>query len=97
VKYLLVPAVAVLIGMLPLPIDAYHLIRWVVAFTCSYGAYNIFQEDRTNQYKGVILATIAFIFNPIIPFYFDRSFWLIVDVATCGLLVWLSFDKNGRD
>lgn len=93
-SYLLVPAVAVLIGMLPLPIDAYHLIRWIVACTCSFGAYKIFQEDRTNQYKGVILIAIAFIFNPIIPFYLGRVLWLITDVIVCGLLVWLSFGKN---
>jgi len=94
VNYLLVPAVAVLIGMLPLPIDAYHLIRWIVACTCSFGAYKIYQEDRTNQYKGVILITIAFIFNPIIPFYLGRAIWLIIDVIACGFLVWISFGKN---
>lgn len=93
-NYLLVPAVAVLIGMLPLPIDAYNLIRWIVACTCSFGAYKTFQEDRTNQHKGVILLTIAFIFNPIIPFYLGRTLWLILDVVVCGFLVWISFGKN---
>jgi Ca2+/Na+ antiporter len=97
VNYLLVPAGAVLIGMLPLPIDAYHLIRWIVACTCAFGAYKIFQEDRADHYKGVILATIAFIFNPIIHFYLGRTLWLIIDVAVCVLLIWIVFGKRIAD
>lgn len=96
-NYLLVPAGAVLIGMLPLPIDAYHLIRWIVAGTCAFGAYRIFQEDSVDHYKGVILATIAFIFNPIIPFYLGRTLWLIIDVVVCALLIWITFGKRIAD
>lgn len=96
-NYLLVPAGAVLIGMLPLPIDAYHLIRWIVACTCAFGAYKIFQEDRADHYKGIILATIAFIFNPITPFFLGRTLWVIIDIAVCALLVWISFGGRIAD
>lgn len=93
-KYLLVPAVAVFIGMLPLPIDAYHLIRWFVACICSFGAYKTLQENNTNPAKGVILIIMAFVFNPIIPLYLGRTIWLFVDIVVGGTLVWFSFEKS---
>jgi hypothetical protein len=89
-----VPAVAVFIGMLPLPIDAYHLIRWIVACTCSFGAYKTLQKNNTNPAKGVILIIMAFVFNPIIPLYLGRTIWLFVDIVVGGTLVRFSFEKS---
>lgn len=93
-KYLLVPAGAVFIAMLPLPIDAYHLIRWIVAATCAYATYEIFQRKNPNKSIGVLLAVIALIYNPLFPFYLSRGLWLIVDAVVVGFLIWESLRKK---
>lgn len=95
-KYLLVPAGAVFIGMLPLPIDAYHLIRWIVAATCAYATYEIFQRENPNKSIGVLLAVVALIYNPLFPFYLSRSLWLIVDAVVGGFLIWGSLRKKSE-
>lgn len=93
-KYLLVPAGAVFIAMLPLPIDAYHLIRWIVAATCAYATYEILQRKNPNKSIGVLLAVIALIYNPLFPFYLSRGLWLIVDAVVGGFLVWGSLQQK---
>lgn len=93
-KYLLIGAGAAFLGMLPLPIDAYHLIRWIVAGTCAFGAYEAIQNKSEDKSKGVILAVIALIYNPLFPFYPNRSLWLIIDMMSGGYLVWISSKYN---
>ena len=89
-KYLLIPAGAALIAILPLPIDAYHLIRWIVAGFCAFGAYEIFQSKTATNAHGMILAVIVVVFNPLQPMYFSREVWIVVDVIAAGLLIFLS-------
>lgn len=89
-KYLLLGAGAALVGLLPLPIDAYHLIRWIVAGTCVFGAYETFQSTSDDKSKGVLLAIIALVYNPLIPFFLSRGLWLIIDVMAGGFLVWIA-------
>ena len=93
-KYLLVPAGAVFTAMLPLPIDAYHLIRWIVAVTCVYASYEIFQRKSPNKSIGVLLALIAVIYNPLFPFYLSRGQWLTIDAVVGGFLIWGSLQKK---
>ncbi len=89
-KYLLLGAGAAFIGMLPLPIDAYHLIRWIVSGVCAYGAYEVFQNTSKEHSKGVALALIALTYNPLFPFYLTRSLWLFIDVLAGGFLIWIT-------
>lgn len=88
-KYLLFGAGAAFVGMLPLPIDAYLLIRWIVAGTCAFGAYETFKSTSEDKSKGVILAVIALIYNPLFPFYLNRSLWLIIDAIVGCFLIWI--------
>jgi len=99
-KYLLIPTGVALAAILPLPIEAYHLVRWIVAGVCAFGAYEIFQSKNTEKVKGVILLVIVFVFNPLIPLYLTRGTWIIIDIVVAGLLFWLSakpksFERDG--
>jgi putative flippase GtrA len=93
-KYLLVGAGAAFVGMLPLPIDAYHLIRWIVAGTCAFGSYELFQRKSEDKSTAVLLAISALVYNPIAPFYLNRGLWLIVDLIVGGFLLWIVFRGN---
>jgi len=96
-KYLLVPAGVALAAILPLPIDAYHLVRWIVAGVCAFGAYEIFQSKNIEKVKGAILLVIVFVFNPLIPLYLTRGTWVIIDIVVAGFLIWVSFDPRVLD
>jgi hypothetical protein len=90
-KYLLLGAGAAILGMLPLPIDAYHLIRWAVSGTCAFGSYESFQRKAEDKSIGVVLSVVALVYNPITPFYLSRGLWLIIDLLAGGFLIWAAF------
>lgn len=90
-KYLLVGAGFAFLGILPLPIEAYHLVRWVVAATCLFAAFESFQRKIEDKSFGVVLGVIALVYNPIAPFYLSRGIWLVIDVLAGCFMIWAAF------
>jgi TPR repeat protein len=88
VKYLLLPAAASLAAILPLPIEAYDLIRWIVSGVCAYACYAIFNSEDTDKSSGILLLPIVVLFNPLVPFYFTRGTWIAIDILASGLMIW---------
>lgn len=89
-KYLLIAACAALIGILPLPIDAYHIIRLVVCGTCIFAAFEYTKIPSHNKGTNILILTVALIYNPIIPFYLSRDLWIAIDIIVGIFLIWLS-------
>jgi hypothetical protein len=89
-KYLLIAACAAFIGILPLPIDAYHIIRLVVCGTCIFAAYEYTKISNHNKGINILILVVALIYNPIIPFYLSRDLWIAIDIIAGVFLIWLS-------
>jgi cobalamin biosynthesis protein CobD/CbiB len=95
-KYLLFGSGAAFLGILPLPIDAYHLIRWIVAGTAALGCYEIFKSKTEDKNTRVLLGIIALVYNPIFPFYFNRSIWIFFDVIAGACLIYVSLNFKSQ-
>lgn len=71
----------------------YTFVRWVVFAVCCWGLWLC--RRRYNSFVfGYII--IGLIFNPLVPFQFDRSTWQILDVVT-GLLLLASLALHRPD
>lgn len=65
-------AIMLFIGVLPMPIDYYDILRFAVS---GVALLNIFKEKY-------IYIPILIIFNPIIPVYlYDKAIWAIIDIV----------------
>ncbi len=73
------------------PYSYYQLLRWVITIIAGYTAYTYYnkQKIRWTWTFGVM----ALLFNPIIPFYFSKSTWQLIDL-TSAVLFFVSLFKN---
>ena len=85
----LITAVLLLIAVAPLPYAYYTLLRWVVTGVSAFCAYLTFNDESRGWAFG--FAIIAILFNPILPFYMDKSSWIIFDVVTAGVFGFSAF------
>ncbi|MBC8489673.1 MAG: hypothetical protein H8D45_26945 [Bacteroidetes bacterium] len=87
----LITAGLLLIAIAPLPYAYYTLLRWVVTAVSGYSVYLSFTEDSKGW--AFVFVTIAILFNPIVPFYMDKSAWIIFDIVTAMLFGFNAFTK----
>ncbi len=79
----IIAAILLLVGVFSLPYGYYEFLRWAIMIIACYSAYNSF---TTNSQKwGWIFVVTAVLFNPIWPFYLDKSTWQILDIITSGV------------
>lgn len=81
----IVAAVLLLIALGPQPAWFYRLLRLVVAGVALVGAKRA-HEHRTVGWAWS-LGAVALVFNPIVPFYLDRSIWAVVDFSASAILL----------
>ncbi len=74
------------------PYSYYQILRWVVCGFTAYCAYLAY-EKKDNTWTW-IFSIIAVLFNPIVPFYFERETWQIIDVITAVIIFVSIFKKN---
>lgn len=76
------------------PYDFYTLLRWIV-FISSLIVINGFYKSKLSGWALVFGAT-AFLFNPIIPVYLNKSSWVSIDflVAVFFFLAAYSIKKG---
>ncbi|MDQ3089791.1 MAG: hypothetical protein M3Q24_01385 [bacterium] len=67
------------------PYGFYQLLRWVITATALHSAYLAYLAKK-NLWMWVF-GIMAVLFNPIAPFYLDRSTWCLLDVL--GALVFI--------
>ena len=56
----------------------YQFIRWAILIIGTYSAYLSYTVNK-NEWVWTF-SIIAILFNPIIPFYFSKNVWQIIDV-----------------
>ena len=77
-----IPAMLLLIALLPLPYGFYTLLRLVVTICAGVIAHH--QWRSGDKRIAFSMALIALLFNPFIPVYLAREIWGPIDVV-CAL------------
>ncbi len=74
-----------LLALTPLPYGYYFFLRVI---TFGVGAYTVSLASNQSK-KGVqiVFGVVALIFNPIIPFRFDRETWAVIDIVASVLFM----------
>lgn len=85
--------ILLLIGLPDLPYGYYQVLRWIVTGVTGYLAYLAYENEK--KIWVWIFGVIAILFNPIIPFYLDKSTWVLIDVVVAGLILVSLFQKTG--
>ncbi len=67
------------------PYGYYKLLRFVVCGVSAYGAYFSAEIKKTGW--AWIFGSIALLFNPVIPFYFKRNIWGIIDIVASVIIL----------
>lgn len=90
-KFLLIPSFVAFGGLFQLPIEVYTIIRWIIFCSCGLALFDYIKLSNNNRNIVIILCVIVLIYNPLIPFYLSRDYWVTVDVVAGSFLLWLSF------
>lgn len=91
-KWLILPIIVCLIGILPLNTSFYTLVRIIVF--CSAIAVGLQTKDQISEQGLVMLGIVAVVFNPIFPIYInDKLTWIVLDLAAAGVFFAFLIEK----
>ncbi len=76
-----------IIAMLDLPYGYYTFLRIVVTLYAIVLSTTAIKNKRYNS--TYLMAGFAILFNPIIPIYFAKDIWFIIDIITAGIFVFI--------
>lgn len=82
-------AALLILAIFYLPSGYYIFLRWAVTLVAVYVAYAL-SEAKDNKFW--LFVGIAILFNPIVPIYSTKSFWVVADLASAG--VFLAYSKK---
>ena len=84
---LFIPIGILAIGILPLPIGYYTLLRIVVFITMGYLAWQYFEaKDNTLVW---VFGFFAVLYNPILPIYLhSKTLWIVFNITTIAALIY---------
>jgi len=74
-----------LIGIAPLPMGYYTLLRFVVCGTFAVGAFYAYEKNHHSIM--IFYGLMAVQFNPFFPFMYPKGQWIIDDIFAAGLLL----------
>lgn len=101
IKWILILAGVLLLLAIPnnfWPSSYYVLLRWVIFIVSIVGAYGYY---KSNVIAWVlVLGSIAFIFNPIVPVYLSKTSWVTIDFISAIIFFFSAHsikDKNEKD
>lgn len=77
--------VLLLLAILPWPYGYYTLLRLVVCLTAAFLAWFSYKAQRVRW--TWIMGLLALVFNPVIPLYLGREFWIFVDLTATVIFV----------
>ncbi|GAB2740826.1 DUF6804 family protein [Sinomonas soli] len=78
-------AAMLFLGVIGAQYDFYTALRWAVTAMAIWMA--VIASGQKGTLWGVVFAAVAVLFNPLIPFYSTRGFWLPVDMAVLVLFI----------
>ena len=91
----LTSAVLLLIALGNHPSSYYAILRWVVSGSSIYSGWVLSRLKKHNW--GWFFFIAGILFNPVIPFYLDRSTWQLIDIVA-AIIFFISLSvKNIND
>ena len=81
-------------AVFPLPYGYYGLLRFCVTVVAIYCAYDSYKKKAEGYYLIGFLF-VAVLFNPLIPVYFDKTIWAVIDVLLACAFFW--YGKNCKE
>jgi low affinity Fe/Cu permease len=73
----------------------YQFLRWAILIIGAYSSYLAYNMGRNGW--TWIFVIIAILFNPIVPFTFQRDTWQIIDVSVAIIFFFSLFIKHEKD
>lgn len=68
-----------IIGIIDLSYGYYVFLRWIV---CGTSVFIVFLSYKLEKWFSVVLfGIIGVLFNPVVPVYFDKETWVVIDLA----------------
>ena len=86
---LFIAAGMLFLGIFPLPYGYYTLLRFVACGVFAWAAL-IAQTKKNEEVLPWILGVLAVVFNPIVPIYFPKEVWVIIDFCSGLFLLFVS-------
>jgi hypothetical protein len=83
------PIIMLLLCFFHWPYKYYIILRFVVSGCAGYIAYQ-HTEDKILSIQSIIFILITILFNPVLPIYFSKSSWAILDIA-CAIIFLINF------
>lgn len=83
----LLPAILLVVAVLPLPYGYYTFLRIVVFLAAGFIAFTTFSHSEQLGFWTVAFALIALLFNPIIPVFLEREMWFVIDLAVAAAFI----------
>ena len=83
----IVPAVLLVLALLPWPYGYYTFLRLGVCAVSGWLAYEQWRHDNAVSGWVVGLGAAALLFNPLSPIHLTREIWNVLDLAAAGLLI----------
>ena len=72
------------IGILPMPIGYYTLLRLVVCACAIY--YSFYSKQNNDEMAMLIFGFVVILYNPIFPIYlYEKSIWIVLNIITAWL------------
>lgn len=76
------------------PYGYYQLLRWTVLAVGTYSAYLAYKSQLIGWTWA--FGIIALLFNPIIPFYFAKGTWQVMDIAVAIIFIVSMVSRNNN-
>lgn len=86
-------AIALLLGLLPMPYGFYTILRLAAAIISGVWTYVFF--TRGEKTFGIIAGAVMLLFQPFVKITMDRLTWKIVDIVVAVLILILIFIRPG--
>lgn len=70
------------------PYVYYQFLRWFIFGVGGYSTYLAYNSEKREEIKKIevgIFGVITLLFNPIIPFHFQRAVWQIIDFIVASI------------
>lgn len=96
IKWLCIASGVLLLLAIPSgwPYDFYILLRWVISISSIIVAYGFYKSKLTAW--TFIFGAVAFLFNPIMPIYLNKSSWILIDFVSAGLFFLAGYSTKKR-
>jgi hypothetical protein len=80
-----VPIGLLVLAAFPMPYGYYTVLRIIVTICAALIAHGAYKSSGNITPNALLFCVIAILFNPLIPIYFSKAFWIPVDVISSAI------------